>query len=191
MDQQKNPSWNWTIIYVYYSTGQRICPVPFLFCTEVWLGFQGVHRQFGKRRKKLKKVRKRGWHLEIRVLFYQSCPVRTGRQGKNQKVFWKTWEKFLTKAFRCVILIKLLLMPSGSAVKKLWKKYLTNEMKFGMISKLRRTRRVPCKLNNVTKRKHQTDVILKRIITKKLPSTRLSQLRGTVTIKMKLWQIAR
>ena len=33
-------------------------------------------------------------------------------------------------------------------------------MKFGMISKLRRIRRVPCKLNNVTKRKHQTGVIL-------------------------------
>ena len=34
-------------------------------------------------------------------------------------------------------------------------------MKFGMISKLRRMRRVPCKLNNVTKRKHQTGAILK------------------------------
>ena len=30
-----------------------------------------------------------------------------------------------------------------------------------MISELRRVRRVPCKLNNVTKRKHQTDAIFR------------------------------
>ena len=32
-----------------------------------------------------------------------------------------------------------------------------------MISKLRRVRRVPCKLNNVTKRKHQTDTVPKEL----------------------------
>ena len=45
-------------------------------------------------------------------------------------------------------------------------------------------RRVPCKLNNVTNEKHQTETALQRAETKKLPSTRLSQLRGKVTIKI-------
>ena len=122
--------------------------------------------------------------------------ILTKLSGANRSAGWKpksfleNLKKFLTKACWYVILNKLLLIRSGSAVKKLWKKCLTNEMKFGMISKLRRIRRVPCKLNNVTKRKHQTEQFLMNW-TKKLPSTRLSQLRGTVTIKMKLWQIAR
>ena len=34
-------------------------------------------------------------------------------------------------------------------------------MKFAKIAMFRRVRRVPCKLNNVTKRKHQTETILR------------------------------
>ena len=41
------------------------------------------------------------------------------------------------------------------------KKFLTNEMKFSIIAMFRRERRVPCKLNNVTKRKHQTGTVLR------------------------------
>ena len=153
---------------------------------------------FQKVKKKWKKMLTKGWVCDNIYLtrlrnggHNLSKAVRTGfRVFEAKNASKKTWKKFLTKAFRCVILIKLLLIRNGSAVKKLWKKYLTNEMKFGMISKLRRMRRVPCKLNNVTKRKHQTEQFFMNW-TKKLPSTRLSQLRGTVTIKMKLWQIAR
>ena len=37
------------------------------------------------------------------------------------------------------------------------KKFLTNRMKASIIAMFRRTGRVPCKLNNVTNEKHQTD----------------------------------
>ena len=41
--------------------------------------------------------------------------------------------------------------------KKRRKKWLTNERRPDIIAMFRRERRAPCKLNNVTKRKHQTD----------------------------------
>ena len=61
-------------------------------------------------------------------------------------------------------------------------------MKFAKIAMFRRVRRVPCKLNNVTKRKHQTETA-EKAVTKGRPSTRLSQLRGKGDVKqMKLWK---
>ena len=56
----------------------------------------------------------------------------------------------------------------------------------------RRERRAPCKLNNVTKRKHQTDASFVRNHggrTKKSRRTGLSQLPVTEA-KKKLWKIA-
>ena len=41
------------------------------------------------------------------------------------------------------------------------KKFLTNGMKFCIIAMFRRERRAPCKLNNVTKRKHQKVISLR------------------------------
>ena len=71
-------------------------------------------------------------------------------------------KKYLTMWNGCVKLKKLLMYWADRALKKLWKKFLTNGMKFGIIVMFRRIRRVPCKLNNVTKRKHQTDSFRKK-----------------------------
>ena len=66
----------------------------------------------------------------------------------------------MTKLPECGKLKKLLPIQSGPDVKKLSKKFLTNGMKSCIIAMFRRKRRVPCKLNNVTKRKHQTERFL-------------------------------
>ena len=68
--------------------------------------------------------------------------------------------KHLTKSLKCGKLKKLLLSETDREFKNFWKKFLTNEMKFAIIAMFRRIRRVPCKLNNVTKRKHQTEAVL-------------------------------
>ena len=65
------------------------------------------------------------------------------------------------------------------------KKLLTSEMKFAIIAMFRRIRRVPCKLNNVTKRKHQTEAVLMNR-NQEVARLGLSQLLSLVTIKMKL-----
>ena len=67
----------------------------------------------------------------------------------------KLWKKCLTKSGGCVKLKKLLRYEMDRRSKNFWKKFLTSEMKFGIMTMFRRKRRVPCKLNNVTKRKHQ------------------------------------
>ena len=68
--------------------------------------------------------------------------------------------KRLTKSLECGKLKKLLLSETDREFKNFWKKFLTNEMKSAIIAMFRRIRRVPCKLNNVTKRKHQTEAVL-------------------------------
>ena len=55
-------------------------------------------------------------------------------------------------------------------------------MKFSIIAMFRRERRVPCKLNNVTKRKHQTETVL-RDCNQEVARLGLSQLPSLVTIK--------
>ena len=66
------------------------------------------------------------------------------------------------------------------------KKQLTNETGSARIAMFRPLGRVPCKLNNVTKRKHQTEQSFEDC-TKGRLSTRLSQLRGKGDVKqMKL-----
>ena len=102
---------------------------------------------------------------------------------------WKTSKKAVDKQRRICYPNKVAAEQNGSRVENFWKKFLTNEMKFAIIAMFRRMRRVPCKLNNVTKRKHQTEAIL-RNRNQEVASGRLSQLLPKVTIKMKLWQIA-
>ena len=62
---------------------------------------------------------------------------------------------------------------------------MTNEAEPDRIAMFRPLGRVPCKLNNVTKRKHQTEVVL-RNHNQEVARLGLSQLLGLVTIKMKL-----
>ena len=47
-------------------------------------------------------------------------------------------------------------------MKKISKKCLTNRDERARIENVPPTRRVPCKLNNVTKRKHQTELLAVR-----------------------------
>jgi hypothetical protein len=69
-------------------------------------------------------------------------------------------KKVLTSGGRSGILSKLFgttgCEPQKTS-KKRRKKWLTNEERPDIIAMFRRERRAPCKLNNVTKRKHQTD----------------------------------
>ena len=70
-------------------------------------------------------------------------------------------KKGLTKIAECGNLNELLPGKTDRESKTSEKKFLTNEMKFAKIAMFRRERRVPCKLNNVTKRKHQTEMVLR------------------------------
>ena len=137
-----------------------------------------------KRRKKRKK-RKKGVDKRGRA-WYSNQAVAAVSTAAERK-----WKKYLTATTRCGNIKKLPRLTrkrktknfeksswqslvgvvnlksccwckNGSDVKKLWKKFLTNEMKFSIIAMIRRERRVPCKLNNVTKRKHQTDAWMVR-----------------------------
>ena len=80
----------------------------------------------------------------------------------TEKFVKKLWKKYLTSWEVRVKLKKLLRYWADRTSKNFWKKFLTNGMKFGRIAMFRRIRRVPCKLNNVTKRKHQTDSFRKK-----------------------------
>ena len=79
--------------------------------------------------------------------------------------------------------------------KDLWKKikkWLTNEEAAVIIAMFRRKRRAPCKLNNVTKRKHQTDASFVRDHGRR---SKEAEGPGWVNYrsrrqKMKLWKIA-
>ena len=75
--------------------------------------------------------------------------------------------------------------------KKRRKKWLTNERRPDIIAMFRRERRAPCKLNNVTKRKHQTDASFVRNHRRrtKEPTDRVESITGPEANK-KLWKIA-
>ena len=61
----------------------------------------------------------------------------------------------MTAAEKCGSLNGLSRYGADRASKSFEKKFLTNGMKPRIIAMFRRGRRAPCKLNNVTKRKHQ------------------------------------
>ena len=70
------------------------------------------------------------------------------------------------------------------ASRKTLKKVLDKRNEIWYSNKAPPMRRVPCKLNNVTKRKHQTDASKLSLEEPKVASsTGLSQLPGCVTIK--------
>ena len=107
------------------------------------------------------------WRLRQRVgrKNHLTAATRCGNlnrlpQMTGKRKFRTSRKKFLTKLPECGKLKKLLLIQNGSGAKNFWKKFLTNEMKWCTIAMFRRKRRVPCKLNNVTKRKHQTERFL-------------------------------
>ena len=98
---------------------------------------------------------------------YLTATARCGNIKKlprlTRKRKTKNFEKSSWQSFASVVNLKSCCWyENGSGVKKLRKKFLTNEMKFSIIAMIRRERRVPCKLNNVTKRKHQTDAWMVR-----------------------------
>ena len=95
---------------------------------------------------------------------------------------WKTSKKAVDKQRRICYPNKVAAEQNGSRVENFWKKFLTNEMKFSIIATFRRERRVPCKLNNLTKRKHQTETVL-RDCNQEVARLGLSQLPSLVTIK--------
>ena len=126
-------------------------------------------------------MRKKGWHFKKPLISYQHCPrdARRGQQkleeiqkavdkrktvcynlkvvaDKRQPSEWKKLKKLLDKRSRVWYNKKLLSIATDRKSQKL-KKFLTNGMKSCIIAMFRRKRRVPCKLNNVTKRKHQTE----------------------------------
>ena len=102
--------------------------------------------------------------------------------GGLLKRSWKTSKKAVDKQRRICYPNKVATKQCGSRVKNFRKKCLTNEMKFAIIATFRRKRRVPCKLNNVTKRKHQTETVL-RDCNQEVARLGLSQLPSLVTIK--------
>ena len=133
--------------------------------------------------KKTDKVGKKGWHFKKPLISYQHCPwdARRGQQkleeiqktvdkrktvcynlkvvaDKRQPSEWKKLKNLLTNAReRDTIKNCWVQRRTGKNVKNFRKKFLTNGMKSCIIAMFRRKRRVPCKLNNVTKRKHQTE----------------------------------
>ena len=66
---------------------------------------------------------------------------------------------------------------------------MTNGMKPRIIAMFRRGRRAPCKLNNVTKRKHQKVIPFRWYDQRTEPFCRVESITGG-TGKMKLWKIA-
>ena len=53
-------------------------------------------------------------------------------------------------------------------LKNFWKKFLTKEKRSDIIKNRCRTRRVPCKLNNVTNTKHQKVMVVFKSFEKSL-----------------------
>ena len=116
----------------------------------------GADSRYSKNRKNL------GKGVDIcRSIWYSNKAVAEVKAAAGcRKEVEKPRKKQLTNSEGYVILPKLLLSKTDREFKNFWKKFLTNEMKFAIIAMFRRIRRVPCKLNNVTKWKHQTETSL-------------------------------
>ena len=118
--------------------------------------------------KKLKKrVDNRGriWYSNKAVGAAGSCA-----SGKRKK--------FLTATLECGNLKKLLRIRDGPDAKNFLKKFLTNGMKSSIIAMFRRERRAPCKLNNVTKRKHQKVIPFRWYDQRTKPFSRVESITG-------------
>ena len=119
---------------------------------KVWYSNQAVREMRGAADRNLKKFKKT---VDKRKTVCYNLKVAA---DKRQPSEWKKLKKLLDKRSRVWYNKKVAEYSDGpEKVKKLWKKFLTNGMKSCIIAMFRRKRRVPCKLNNVTKRKHQTE----------------------------------
>ena len=94
-----------------------------------------------------------------------------GRQssGRPRKIFEENQKKGLTNGSESGILCKLSARTTGNCrvsggsekkFEKTLKKGLTNSPEPAILPIVPLVRRVPCKLNNVTKRKHHTNTVL-------------------------------
>ena len=159
----------------------RLFSVLHIGSTEI----SGTDSRYSKNRKNLEK----GVDNWESIWYSNKAVAEVSSPAELLKRSWKTSKKAVDKQRRICYPNKVAAEQNGSRVENFWKKFLTNEMKFAIIAMFRRIRRVPCKLNNVTKRKHQTEAILMNR-NQEVAWGRLSQLLPKVTIKMKLWQIA-
>ena len=107
------------------------------------------------------------WRLRQRVgrQSHLTAATRCGNLNRlpqitGKRKFRTSRKKFLTKLPECGKQQKVAADTKRIGRQNFWKKFLTNEMKWCTIAMFRRKRRVPCKLNNVTKRKHQTEHFL-------------------------------
>ena len=102
------------------------------------------------------------WQLADPVVSYTSCLTQAVGSEKRLE---KSWKKGLTSEGEPDIIYRL--SQTGlrreartKKFEKTWKKFLTNARECVKIATVPPMRRAPCKLNNVTNEKHQTDTFL-------------------------------
>ena len=119
---------------------------------RVWHSNQAVREMRGAADRSLKKFKKLLTSARQCVTI-QKLSLISGNRANEKKL-----KNFLTNARECDTIKSCWVQRrTGKNVKNFRKKFLTNGMKSCIIAMFRRKRRVPCKLNNVTKRKHQTE----------------------------------
>ena len=110
---------------------------------KVWGAMPGEKKGSGEKRWKRVLTKREGFGILTKLSARWWAVVESERK------------KLLTAKLKCGNLNRLLRIRDGPGVKNFWKKFLTSGMKSSIIAMFRRERRAPCKLNNVTKRKHQ------------------------------------
>ena len=97
--------------------------------------------------------------------WYIMQAVWHGRRARAND-FEKSWKKGLTSEGRPDTIYRLSRADprreprTKKKFEKTWKKFLTNAERCGKIATVPPMRRAPCKLNNVTNEKHQTETFL-------------------------------
>ena len=123
------------------------------------------------------------WQLADPVVSYTSCLTQTVGSKKRLE---KSWKKGLTSEGEPDIVYRLSQAESSDESRerkkfeKTWKKFLTNARECAKIVTVPPMRRAPCKLNNVTNEKHQTETFLVEC-RRKGCRPGFSQLPGAVT----------
>ena len=110
---------------------------------KVWGAMPGEKKGSGEKRWKKVLTKREGFGILTKL------SARWWAAAESER------KKLLTVKLKCGNLNRLLRIQDGPGVKNFWKKFLTSGMKSSIIAMFRRERRAPCKLNNVTKRKHQ------------------------------------
>ena len=118
----------------------------------------------GKFFKKFRKFLKKGVDKWARRWYIMQA-VWHGRRARAND-FEKSWKKGLTSEGRPDTIYRLSRADprreprTKKKFEKTWKKFLTNAERCGKIATVPPMRRAPCKLNNVTNEKHQTETFL-------------------------------